>query len=110
MPARSEREVKTGLRTRDLPCGRSRRVPGCEEKEAQPQKQPEAVPGAGGLGSGTDAWEGDGWMWRVGRAVEGVGWEGEADDLGTGEGGCRSRCFSHRILVLDNVKRSLEAR
>jgi hypothetical protein len=50
-------------------------------------------------------------MWRVGRAVEGVGWEGEkADDLGTGEGGCSSRCFSHRILVLDNSKKGLEAR
>jgi len=81
-----------------------------KKKRSQSQQQPEAVPGAGGRGSGTDAWEGDGWMRRVGRAVEGVGWEGEADDLGTGEGGCSSRCFSHRILVLDNLKKGLEAR
>jgi hypothetical protein len=80
------------------------------KERSQSQQQPEAVPGAGGLGSGTDAWEGDGWMWRVGRAVERVGREGEADDLVTGEGGCRSRCFSHRILVLDNSKKGLEAR
>jgi hypothetical protein len=44
-----------------------------KKKEASRSEQPEAVPGAGGRGSGTDAWEGDGWMWRVGRAVERVG-------------------------------------